>query len=281
MEKTVRERTEEEQLLDQQLAENLNRIKHTIVVISGKGGVGKSTVAANLALVLARSDECQVGLLDADIDGPNIPKMLGVEDGYVTSFSDRLAPVNVKPNLSVISMAFFLPDKDSPIIWRGPLKSGAIKQFIGQVAWGNLDYLVIDLPPGTGDAPLSVAQLIDKVSGAIVVTTPQDVALLDSRKAVNFARKLNIPVMGILENMSGFVCPHCGEEVNLFKMGGGEKTAKEMGVPFLGRVPMDPRVVESGDSGTPFVESFPDSPAAKSFLKIVEKCNEYLEHKRR
>ena len=277
----VREKTEEEQLLDQQLAENLSRIKHTIVVISGKGGVGKSTVAANLALVLAKSDECQVGLLDADIDGPNIPKMLGVEDGYVASFSNRFAPVSVKPNLGVISMAFFLPDRDSPVIWRGPLKSGAIKQFIGQAAWGDLDYLVVDLPPGTGDAPLSTAQLIEDISGAIVVTTPQDVALLDSRKAVTFAKKLNIPVMGILENMSGYVCPHCGAEVNLFKMGGGEIAAKEMGVPFLGRVPMDPRIVESGDSGTPFVESFPDSPAAESFLKIVEKCNEYLEHKRR
>ena len=277
----VREKTEEEQLLDQQLAENLSRIKHTIMVISGKGGVGKSTVAANLALVLAKSDECQVGLLDADIDGPNIPKMLGVEDGYVTSFSDRFAPVSVKPNFGVISMAFFLPDSDSPVIWRGPLKAGAIKQFIGQAAWGDLDYLVVDLPPGTGDAPLSAAQLIKDVSGAIVVTTPQDVALLDSRKAVNFAKQLNIPVMGILENMSGYVCPHCGAEVNLFKMGGGEEAAKEMGVPFLGRVPMDPRIVESGDSGTPFVESFPDSPAAESFLKIVEECNEYLEHKRR
>jgi len=277
----VNERNEKEQLLDQQLAENVSRIKYKIVVISGKGGVGKSTVATNLSLALAENDECQVGLLDADIDGPNIPKMLGVEDDHVTGFNDRFAPVNVKPNFGVISMAFFLPDKDSPVIWRGPLKSGAIKQFIGQVSWGDLDYLVVDLPPGTGDAPLSVAQLIKNVSGAIVVTTPQDVALLDSRKAVNFARKLDIPVIGILENMSGFICPHCGGKVNLFKMGGGEKAAEDMGVPFLGRVPMDPRIVESGDAGTPFVESFPDSPAAKSFMRIVEECNEYLENGRR
>lgn len=278
---TVRERTEEEQLLDQQLEENLSRIKDTIVIISGKGGVGKSTVSANLAVALARDSERQVGLLDADIDGPNIPKMLGAEDARVTGSDNSLAPVKIKPNLGIISMAFFLPDKDSPVIWRGPLKSGAIKQFMGQATWGELDYLVIDLPPGTGDAPLSVAQFIKDVSGAIVVTTPQDVALLDSRKAVNFARKLNVPVMGILENMSGFVCPHCGKEVNLFKMGGGEKAAEEMGVPFLGRIPMDPRIVESGDSGTPFVESFPDSPATESFLKIVEECKRYLEHKRR
>jgi len=272
----VREKTEEEQILDQQLEENLSKIKYTIVIISGKGGVGKSTVAANLALALAKEDEHQVGLLDADIDGPNIPKMLGLEDYQVTGFDNRFAPVNVKPNFGVISMAFFLPDKDSPVIWRGPLKSGAIKQFLGQVAWGDLDYLVVDLPPGTGDAPLSVAQFIKHVSGAIVVTTPQDVALLDSRKAVNFARKLKIPVIGILENMSGFVCPNCGKEINLFKTGGGERAAGEMGVPFLGRIPMDPKIVESGDSGTPFVEVFPDSPAADAFLKIVEKCDRFL-----
>jgi ATP-binding protein involved in chromosome partitioning len=276
MEKTVREKTAEERLLDQQLEENLSRIRHTIVIISGKGGVGKSTVAANLALALAKDDGHQVGLMDADIDGPNIPKMLGVEDDSVTGFENRLMPVNIKPNLAVISMAFFLPNRDSPVIWRGPLKSGAIKQFLGQVHWGDLDYLVVDLPPGTGDAPLSVAQLIKNVSWAIVVTTPQDVALLDSRKAVTFARKLNMPVMGILENMSGFACPHCGREINLFKIGGGEEAAGEMGVPFLGRVPLDPRIVESGDSGMPFVEAFPDSPAAAAFLKIVENCSHFL-----
>ena len=276
----MRERTEEEQLLDQQLEENLSKIKHTIVIISGKGGVGKSTVAANLSLALAGDHERQVGLLDADIDGPNIPKMLGVENSNVTGFNNRFIPVSIKPNLAVISMAFFLPDRDSPVIWRGPLKSGAIKQFLGQVDWGSLDYLVVDLPPGTGDAPLSVAQLIKNVSGVIVVTTPQDVALLDSRKAVTFARKLQMPVMGILENMSGFACPHCGKEVNLVKIGGGENAAREMGVPFLGRVPLDPRIVESGDSGTPFVEACPDSPAAEAFLKIVEKCDYFLKQRR-
>ena len=276
----MRERTEEEQLLDQQLEENLSKIKYTIVIISGKGGVGKSTVAANLALALAKDDTRQVGLLDADIDGPNIPKMLGVEDYNVTGFNNRFIPANVKPNLAVISMAFFLPGKDVPVIWRGPLKSSAIKQFIGQVNWGDLDYLVVDLPPGTGDAPLSAAQLIKDVSGAIVVTTPQDVALLDSRKAVTFTRELKIPVVGILENMSGFVCPHCGEEINLFKMGGGEEAAREMGVPFLGRIPMDPRIVESGDSGRPFVEAFPDSPAAEAFLEIVERCDRFLKNGR-
>ncbi|MFC1714098.1 Mrp/NBP35 family ATP-binding protein [Candidatus Poribacteria bacterium] len=277
----TRERTEEEQLLDQQVTENLDRIDHTIVIISGKGGVGKSTVSTNLALALAKNDERQVGLLDADIDGPNIPKMLGVEDSYVAGFSDRLIPVSARPNLGVISMAFFLPDRDSPVIWRGPLKSGVIKQFIGQADWGDLDYLVVDLPPGTGDAPLSVAQLIKNISGAIVVTTPQDVALLDSRKAISFTRELKIPVIGVLENMSGFICPHCGGAVNPFKAGGGEEAAKEMGVPFLGRVPMDLRIVESGDSGTPFVESFPDSPAARSFLQIVGECSDYLEREKR
>jgi Mrp family chromosome partitioning ATPase len=277
MEDTLRkERRESEQLLDRQLAENLVKIRNTIVIISGKGGVGKSTVAANLALALARDDTRQVGLLDADIDGPNIPKMLGIENYNVTGLNNRFVPANVKPNLGVISMAFFLPDKDVPVIWRGPLKSGAIKQFIGQVNWGDLDYLVVDLPPGTGDAPLSAAQLIKDVTGAIVVTTPQDVALLDSRKAVNFTRELKIPIVGILENMSGFVCPHCGEQINLFKMGGGEEAAEEMGVPFLGRIPMDPRIVESGDSGRPFVEAFPDSPATEAFLRVVERCDQFL-----
>jgi Mrp family chromosome partitioning ATPase len=272
------EKVEAEQILNQQLEENLSKIKYTIVIISGKGGVGKSTVAANLALSLSTDNEHQVGLLDADIDGPNIPKMLGVEDDHVTGLNHRFTPVNVRPNLGVISMAFFIPNKDSPVIWRGPLKANAIKQFIGQVEWGYLDYLVVDLPPGTGDAPLSTAQLIKNVSGAIVVTTPQDVALLDSRKAVTFARELKIPVVGILENMSGFVCPHCGEEINLFKMGGGEEAAKEMGVPFLGRIPMDPRIVESGDSGRPFVEAYPDSPAATAFLEVVERCDRFLEN---
>jgi Mrp family chromosome partitioning ATPase len=275
--KTLREQTEKQQLLDRQLEENLGKIKNTIIIISGKGGVGKSTVSANLALALAKDDDRQVGLLDADIDGPNIPKMLGIEDRQITGFEDRFMPVSVKPNFSVISMAFFLPDKDSPVIWRGPLKSGAIKQFIGQVYWNELDYLVVDLPPGTGDAPLSVAQLIKNVNGAIVVTTPQDVALLDSRKAVNFAKQLNIPVIGILENMSGFICPQCGNEVNLFKVGGGEKAAENMGVAFLGRIPIDPKIVETGDSGKPFVEAYPDSPASRAFLNIVRKCEAFLD----
>lgn len=277
----MRAKTEENQLLDQQLAENLSRIKHTILVISGKVGVGKSTVTTNLALALASDDRSQVGVLDADIDGPNIPKMLGIEDNHISGVSNRLFPVKVKENLSVISMAFFLPDKHSPVIWRGPLKAGAIKQFIGQVAWEDLDYLIVDLPPGTGDAPLSVAQLVENVSGAVVVTTPQDVALLDSRKAVNFAKNLNVPVLGILENMSGFVCPNCGEKIDLFKVGGGEKAAEEMKVPFLGRVPLDPRIVDSCDSGKPFIESFPDSPAAKLFLEIVEKCRNNIKNEGR
>lgn len=270
------EKTEVDQL-DRQLKENLGKIRNTIVVISGKGGVGKSTVAANLALSLAKDDGIQVGLLDADIDGPNIPKMLGIEDDQVTGFEGNFMPVEFRSNLHVISMAFFLESRDSPVIWRGPLKAVALKQFLGQVEWGHLDYLVVDLPPGTGDAPLSAAQLIKGTVGAIVVTTPQDVALLDSRKAVNFAKALGVPIIGILENMSGFICPHCGKTVNLFKTGGGEKAAKEMGVPFLGRIPMDPRVVETGDSGTPFVEAFPDSHTAKAFSGIVERCKGFFQ----
>jgi len=272
------ERERESQLLDQHVENTLSRINHKIVIISGKGGVGKTTVAANLALAFAKRDDCRVGLLDADIDGPNIPKMLGLEDGKVTEFNQYLIPVSVTPNFSVMSTAFLLQSKDSPIIWRGPLKSGIIKQFIGQVAWGNLDYLIVDLPPGTGDEPLSIGQLIKNVSGVIVVTTPQDVALLDSRKAVNFAKILKMPVIGILENMSGFVCPHCGKEIDLFKVGGGEVAARELGVPFLGRVPIEPRIVETGDSGKPFVEEYPNSVATKAFLEIVEKCDNFVNH---
>ncbi|MBD3184254.1 P-loop NTPase [Candidatus Poribacteria bacterium] len=269
----VRQRTEEKELLEQQLEENLGNIKHTLIIISGKGGVCKSTVASNIAFALSQDESKKIGLLDADIDGPNIPKMLGLENGNITGYGEdkRFEPVSLRPNLGIISMAFFLPDRYSPVIWRGPLKAGAIKQFLGQVRWGKLDYLVVDLPPGTGDAPLSVAQLIKNISGAIVVTTPQDVALLDSRKAINFARKLDVPVVGILENMSGLICPKCGEKIDLFKTGGGKEAAAEMGVPFLGRIPIDPEIVKSGDSGKPFVETFPESVATKAFMEVVRK----------
>lgn len=244
-------------------------IKHKIVIMSGKGGVGKSTVATNLAFSLSMNG-AEVGLLDVDIHGPNIPKMLNIENEQVSSDEKGIFPIQVPPRLKVMSMGFLLSSKDTPVIWRGPVKMGVIKQFLGQVHWGKLDYLIIDLPPGTGDEPLSIAQLIPENDGAIIVTTPQDVALLDSRKSVGFAKALNMKVIGVIENMSGLKCPHCLNEINLFKTGGGETAAHELGVPFLGRIPIDPRIVETGDNGKPFVLQYSDSESSKAFKKIVE-----------
>jgi len=263
---------------DIRLMKRLSRIKHKIVVMSGKGGVGKSTVAVNLATALAMRGY-EVGILDADIHGPNIPKMLNIEHEDVMSDEDGLMPVLVPPHMKVMSMAFLSPDRDQPIVWRGPMKMGAIRKFIEDVIWGDLDYLIVDLPPGTGDEPLTIAQLITDADGSIIVTTPQDVALLDSRKTVRFSEGLKLPVLGVIENMSGLICPHCGKEIDLFKKGGGERAAKEMGVPFLGRIPIDPRVVETGDAGIPVVAANPDSPAAKAFREIVDKVVEMVSEK--
>ncbi len=254
---------------------DLSNIDKKIVIMSGKGGVGKSTIAANLGVTLARRADGNVGLIDADIHGPDVPKILGVEEQMLSGEEESIQPGGID-NLRVVSMAFTLPDRDSPVIWRGPMKMKALKQFVEDVEWGELDYLLIDLPPGTGDEPLSMSKLLGDLDGAIVVTTPQEVALLDSRKAVNFARKLEIPVMGIVENMSGFVCPHCGEKTNIFKEGGGKKAAEELGVPFLGSVPMEESIVEASDSGNPFVEENPDSKATDSFYKIVDESMNFL-----
>lgn len=265
---------EQEQQKEERLQEQLKQIKHTIVVMSGKGGVGKSTVATNLAVALAQHDY-KVGLMDADIHGPNIPKMLGIERSQLMSAGNGIRPVMYYPNLKVISVAFMLASTDDAVIWRGPLKHAMIRQFLSDVSWGELDYLVVDLPPGTGDEPLSVAQTIQHVDGGIVVTTPQDVALLDSRKTVTFARKLNIPVRGIIENMSGFICPHCGKRTDIFKTGGGEKAAREMNVPFLGKIPLEPNIVALCDDGTPYVEKFPMSEMSLAFSNIVKQCEKW------
>lgn len=266
---------EKEAHAQQRLKSKLSHIRHRIMVMSGKGGVGKSTVAANLAVTLSL-DGFDVGLLDADIHGPNIPKMLGIESEHVIGSGMGMIPVEVFPNLKVISMAFFIGDRDNPVVWRGPLKHNAISQFLGEAEWGNLDFLIVDLPPGTGDEPLSVAHLIKNVDGAVIVTTPQDVALLDSRKAVTFSRMLGIPVIGIVENMSGLICPHCHKEISLFKKGGGEKAARDLKVPFLGRIPIDPEVVTDCDRGMPFVMAHPDSEATKAFKGIADHCKDYV-----
>ncbi|MFP4563138.1 MAG: P-loop NTPase [Spirochaetia bacterium] len=258
---------------DARLEKKMKDIKHTLLVMSGKGGVGKSTVAVNIALGLAEKGY-EVGILDVDIHGPNIAKMLGIEDRVLEADGNEIEPVEVIPHLKAISLALAGYGHDTPIIWRGPLKMGAIKQFLADVRWGSLDYLIIDSPPGTGDEPLSVCQLIPKMDGAVIVTTPQDVAILDSRKSINFARQLQIPVLGVVENMSGFICPHCEEQVDLFGTGGGERAAEDMGVPFLGRIPMDPRIVKSGDQGRPYIAAVRESPTTDAIREMVNSLEE-------
>ncbi|MDP8212433.1 MAG: Mrp/NBP35 family ATP-binding protein [Candidatus Zapsychrus exili] len=263
---------EKEQQLQQEkrLKENLSKIKNKLVVISGKGGVGKTTVSVNLAYGLAIKGY-KTGILDIDLHGPNIAKMLGIEDVKLMNSDLGIEPARVLPNLKAISLALIGYNPDQPVIWRGPLKMIAIKQFLSDVNWGELDYLIIDSPPGTGDEPLSICQLIPDMAGAIVVTTPQDVAILDSRKSVLFAEQLKVPVTGIIENMSGFVCPHCGKEVDLFGIGGGEKASKDLKVPFLGRIPLEPLMIKSGDSGKPFIQFNKDRSGAKILDEIAEK----------
>jgi Mrp family chromosome partitioning ATPase len=250
-----------------QLQSRLCRIRHKVVVLSGKGGVGKSTVAVNLAVALMMAGK-RVGLLDVDIHGPSIPTMLGLEHEHVQGSADGLIPVDVD-GLKVMSIGFFLNDQDDAVIWRGPLKMGVIKQFLKDVDWGDLDYLIIDSPPGTGDEPLSVCQLIGKLDGAIVVTTPQKVAAVDVRKSVNFCRQLKVPVLGVVENMSGFACPKCGEVTQVFRSGAGQEIARDMLVPFLGAIPLDPQVAEACDTGRAFVHHYVSTPTTKAMLAIV------------
>jgi len=250
--------------------EAMSHVKYKIAVMSGKGGVGKSTVAANLAVALSNRGS-RVGLLDADIHGPSIPKILGIEDEKMGVTDQGMVPVVVSPSLEVVSMGFLLSDRNTPVIWRGPMKMGALTQLLGEVAWGDLEYMIVDLPPGTGDEPLSIAQLIPQMDGSVIVTTPQEVALLSVRKCINFSKTLNIPVTGIIENMSGFICPYCKHRVDIFKTGGGRKAAEEFGVPFLGEIPLEPGIVDSGEEGVPFVtKAAPASEAAKEFDRIVD-----------
>lgn len=255
----------------------MSRIKHKFMVISGKGGVGKTSVSVNLATTLA-AQGYRVGILDADIHGPNIPKMLGVENHRPEAVDDGIRPITVSKDLCVMSIAFFLDSKETAVVWRGPMKHSLIKQFLGEVVWGELDYLIIDLPPGTGDEALSTAHLLKKVDAAVVVTTPQEVALLDSRKSITFCRELKIPAIGVVENMSGLSCPHCNQEIELFKIGGGEQIADEMEIPFLGRIPLDPQLVISSDDGKSFIENHPESPVAKAFANIASKWTRQLEN---
>ena len=252
----------------EQIRQRVKRIKHQILVLSGKGGVGKSTVAVNLAVSLALSGK-SVGLLDIDIHGPSIPKILNLEEKAIQAIGDTILPVEVTKNLKVMSIGFLLRGGNDAVIWRGPMKYQMIKQFLKDVDWGILDFLVVDSPPGTGDEPLSIVQLLENADGAMIVTTPQEVALSDVRKCITFCGQLNLPVLGVLENMSGFVCPKCGEKTDIFKSGGSEIMAKQMHVPFLGRIPIDPQIVQSCDSGRPFVYHYKQTQAAKEFERIL------------
>ncbi|MDH3347439.1 MAG: Mrp/NBP35 family ATP-binding protein [Desulfobulbaceae bacterium] len=248
---------------------SLGRIKHKILVMSGKGGVGKSTVAVNLALGLAKLGY-KVGLMDVDLHGPDVCRMLNLNDTFEMKQNPKglMPPQCYNDKLKVVSLEYMMKNRDEAIIWRGPLKIQAIRQFVGDMDWGELDYLIVDAPPGTGDEPLSVAQTIPGVN-ALVVTTPQAIALADVRKSINFCKEVSMNIVGVVENMSGYVCPHCNKTMDIFSSGGGEKTARDFDLPFLGRVPMDPKVVVAGDTGSPYLSSDVDSPATEAFSKVV------------
>lgn len=261
----------------QEIAERMRHIKHKIVILSGKGGVGKTTVAVNLATALAWQGHT-VGILDADIHGPDVPKMLDLEGARMVGGDKGLEPVIGPLNILTVSMEFLLQSADTPVIWRGPLKMRVISEFLSKVNWGTLDYLIIDLPPGTGDESLSIMQLLPDLDGVIIVTTPQEVALLDSRKAASMVRQMNISILGLIENMSGFHCPHCGEVTNIFGKGGGKNAAKELNLFFLGDLPFDHRVMLLSDEGKPFIVTESKTPVAQAFQKAVERLITRLKH---
>ncbi len=255
---------------DKALKEKLARINRVFIVLSGKGGVGKSTVAVNLALSLALRG-LRTGILDVDIHGPSVPKLLGLSGLQVGVKNEEIVPLEVFGNVKVVSMGLLLDGNERAVIWRGPMKANLIREFVQHVAWGDLDALVVDCPPGTGDEPLTVAQILNTNASAIIVTTPQQIATIDVEKCITFCRQLNLPMAGIVENMSGFVCPHCGNEVNIFSSGGGEKLARDYNVPFLGSIPIDPDIVKSGDEEQPYMYFYSKTKAAEKFDEMVEK----------
>lgn len=273
-----REVVKEEQPREEvKLKETLSKIKHKIVVVSGKGGVGKSFVTANLAMAFALKGYT-VGVLDADFHGPSIPKMMGLRGEIPTVSPIGVFPVIGPLNVKVMSMDFLIPSDEIPVMWRGPLKISALSQFIMDVVWGDLDVLFVDLPPGTGDEPISIAQMVQP-DFAIVVTIPSEVSKLIVKKVITFLRTLNVPVLGVIENMSYFICPQCGSRHELFGSGGGRKLAEEMGVQFLGAIPIDPSINEACDEGVPYVVKNPDSEVSKLFFKVIERLED--EAKRR
>jgi Mrp family chromosome partitioning ATPase len=256
---------------DELAKRSLTRIKNKIIVMSGKGGVGKSSVSVNLAIALAERG-FKVGLMDVDIHGPDIPRMLGLSGMLAANANKKLDPMRFSNNLRAISIEALMPNKDDAVIWRGPMKHGVIRQFIGEVDWGDLDYLIIDSPPGTGDEPLTVAQLI-KDAKAVIVTTPQEIALADVRKSINFCKTVKMEILGLVENMSGYTCPHCGKSVDIFGSGGGERTAALAGLKLLGRIPFDPNLVKCGDAGISYQQQYRESPLTVVFGDITEQIS--------
>lgn len=255
---------------NQKLQEKMAAIGKKILVLSGKGGVGKSTVAANLATALAQKGS-RVGLLDIDLHGPSIPRMTGLAGQRCVGMGDEIMPLQVREHLKVMSIAFLLQEKSQAVVWRGPMKYSVIQQLLADTAWGELDYLVVDAPPGTGDEPLSIAQMVGVNAGAVLVTTPQEVAVEDVRRCVSFCRQVFLPVWGLIENMSGFVCPHCGEQVELFGRDGGRRLADEMDLDFLGRIPLDPAIVTGADRGEAIENSMASAAVQTSFEQVIEK----------
>lgn len=260
-----------QQRQDAAVNQSLKKIKNKFIVMSGKGGVGKTSASVNLSIALANKG-FKVGIMDVDLHGPDVPRMLGLNGMLDMNKNNKLNPMRYSPNLYVVSIESLTASKDDAIIWRGPLKYSAIRQFIGEVDWGNLDFLIIDSPPGTGDEPLTVAQTI-KDARAIIITTPQEVSLADVRKSINFCKTVKIDIVGLIENMSGFTCPHCNKMVDLFGGGGGEKTAKSAGIPFLGKIPFDHNIVVCGDDGVSYQEKYADSQITKAFVEIAEEIS--------
>jgi ATP-binding protein involved in chromosome partitioning len=272
---TFRARMREQQEL---LRYRMKHVRHKLAVISGKGGVGKSTLTVNLAAAFALHGK-HVGILDADLHGPSVPRLLGLTGQQVKVGPPGAFPVTGPLGMKVVSIDFFLPEEKTPTIWRGPLKMTAIRQFLSDVVWGELDVLFIDLPPGTGDEPLSVAQLLPDIDGIIIVTMPSELSRAVVKKSITFAERLGLPIVGVVENMSGYVCPSCGEKIDIFRSGGGKKMAEETGVSFLGSIPIDPKIGVDSDKGVPFVMEDADSSGAKAFVEIVKKVEVYLKEK--
>ena len=263
------------EMVPPEVKENMRDVKHKIVVLSGKGGVGKTTVATNMAMLFAKRG-LKSGILDVDIYGPNVPKLLGLEGEHPHAEHQKLLPVEGPLGLKVMSMGFLLRNSDDAIAWRGPLVGKAIQQFLSDVKWGELDVIVVDLPPGTGDEILSILQSIPEIDGVIIVSTPQEVAVLDARRAIRLVEKMGVRILGIIENMSEFVCPHCGKSYNLFGEGVTQKAANEFGIRHLGSLPLDPRIISLSDRGTPFVVEDPESKAAKAFGVVVDQLSKTI-----